>query len=84
MKKDKRSLMLQYIPVDCPNCPLSEKLEENDYDDIPEDPSASVSMEMDQVTLVFEGEAGRNSGEVNTTSVKTICTQDEPQTGDFL
>ncbi|XP_035851914.1 liprin-beta-1 isoform X6 [Sander lucioperca] len=42
---------------------VKEKLEENDYDDIPEDPSASVSMEMDQVTLVFEGEAGRNSGE---------------------
>ncbi|XP_028426244.1 liprin-beta-1 isoform X1 [Perca flavescens] len=42
---------------------LKEKLEEDDYDDIPEDPSASVSMEMDQVTLVLEGEAGRNSGE---------------------
>ncbi|XP_032361485.1 liprin-beta-1 isoform X1 [Etheostoma spectabile] len=42
---------------------VKEKLEEEDYDDIPEDPSASVSMEMDQVTLVLEGEAGRNSGE---------------------
>ncbi|XP_034719461.1 liprin-beta-1 isoform X3 [Etheostoma cragini] len=42
---------------------VKEKLEEEDYDDIPEDPLASVSMEMDQVTLVLEGEAGRNSGE---------------------
>ena len=57
---------------------LSDKLKEDDYDDIPDDPSLPVAMEVDQVTLALEGEAGRSSGEVNTTSVKTICTQDEP------
>lgn len=84
-KKSKQSLLgftLQYVPDDCPNCTLSEKPKEDDYDDIPDDPSVPVSMEVDQVTLV--GEAGRSSGEVNTTSVKTILTQDEPQTVDFL
>lgn len=63
----------------------SEKLKEDDYDDIPDDPSVPVvSMEVDQVTLSLVGEAGRSSGEVNTTSVKTIRTQDERQTVDFL
>lgn len=41
-------------------------------------------MEVDQVTVALVGEAGRSSGEVNTTSVKTIRTQDEPQTARFL
>lgn len=63
----------------CPNCPLSERSKDDDYDDIPDDPSVPVSMEVDQVRL--SGEAGRSSGEVNTASVKT---QDEPQTVDFL
>ncbi|XP_053270771.1 liprin-beta-1 [Pleuronectes platessa] len=38
-----------------------ENLNEDDYDDIPDDPSVPVSMEVDQVTL--EGEAGRSFGE---------------------
>ncbi|XP_047431235.1 liprin-beta-1 isoform X2 [Mugil cephalus] len=42
---------------------VREKLKEDDYDDITDDPSASVSMEVDQVTLELEGEAGRSSGE---------------------
>ncbi|XP_059182266.1 liprin-beta-1 [Centropristis striata] len=42
---------------------IKEKLKEDDYDDIPDDPSLPVSMEVDQVTLVLEGEAGRSSGE---------------------
>ncbi|KAM6895678.1 liprin-beta-1-like [Xenentodon cancila] len=37
--------------------------QEDDYDDIPDDPSVSLSMEVDQVTLELEGEAGRISGE---------------------
>lgn len=40
-------------------------------------------MEVEQVTLELEGEAGRSLGEVNTTSIKTVLTQDEPQTVDF-
>ncbi|XP_051812766.1 liprin-beta-1 isoform X1 [Acanthochromis polyacanthus] len=42
---------------------VKEKLKEDDYDDIPDDPSVAVSMEVDQVTLELEGEAGRSSGE---------------------
>ncbi len=66
------------------SCPLSDKSKEDDYDDITDDPALPVSMEVDQVTLALVGEAGRSSGEVNTTSVKTILAQDEPQTVDFL
>ncbi|XP_069376290.1 liprin-beta-1 isoform X3 [Paralichthys olivaceus] len=40
-----------------------EKLKEDDYHDIPDDPSVPVSMEVDQVTLALEGEAGRSFGE---------------------
>lgn len=87
-KKVKLSLVglrcITSLMTNCPSCPLSEKLKEDDYDDIPDDPSFPVSMEVDQVTLALVGEAGRSSGEVNTTSVKTIRTQDEPQTVDFL
>ncbi|XP_056223487.1 liprin-beta-1-like isoform X1 [Seriola aureovittata] len=42
---------------------VKEKLKEDDYDDIPDDPSVPAAMEVDQVTLVLEGEAGRSSGE---------------------
>ncbi|XP_040885897.1 liprin-beta-1 isoform X4 [Toxotes jaculatrix] len=42
---------------------VKEKLKEDDYDDIPDDPSVPVAMEVDQVTVVLEGEAGRSSGE---------------------
>lgn len=62
------------------SCPFSEKLKEDDYNHITDDPSVPAAMEVDQVTRVLEGEAGRSSGEVNKTSVKTILTQDEPQT----
>ncbi|XP_060925185.1 liprin-beta-1-like isoform X2 [Limanda limanda] len=40
-----------------------EKLKEDDYDDIPDDLSVPESMEVDQVTLALEGEAGRSFGE---------------------
>ncbi|XP_037615918.1 liprin-beta-1-like isoform X1 [Sebastes umbrosus] len=42
---------------------VREKLKDDDYDDIPDDPSLPVSMEVDQVTLALEGETGRSSGE---------------------
>uniref|UniRef100_A0A668A9S9 PPFIA binding protein 1a n=1 Tax=Myripristis murdjan TaxID=586833 RepID=A0A668A9S9_9TELE len=42
---------------------VKEKLNEDDYDDIPDDPSVPVAMEVDQVTLALEGETGRISGE---------------------
>ncbi|XP_076578283.1 liprin-beta-1-like [Chaetodon auriga] len=42
---------------------VKEKLKEDDYDDIPDDPPVPVSMEVDQVTLALVGEAGRSSGE---------------------
>lgn len=65
------------------NCSLTEKLKEDDYADITDDPLLSLSMEVDQVTLELEGEAGRSCDEVNTTLPKQL-TQDEPQTGNFL
>ncbi|XP_030006038.1 liprin-beta-1-like isoform X2 [Sphaeramia orbicularis] len=42
---------------------VKEKLKEDDYDDIPDDPSVPGAMEVDQVTLALEGETGRSSGE---------------------
>ncbi|XP_026218281.1 liprin-beta-1-like isoform X2 [Anabas testudineus] len=42
---------------------VKEKLKENDYDHIADDPSVPVSMEVERVDLVLEGEAGRSSGE---------------------
>ncbi|XP_034529923.1 liprin-beta-1 [Notolabrus celidotus] len=42
---------------------VKEKLKEDDYDDIPDDPSLPVSMEVEQVTVALVGEAGRSSGE---------------------
>lgn len=42
---------------------VREKLKEDDYADITDDPSLSVSMEVDQVTLELEGEAGRSCDE---------------------
>ncbi|XP_074554220.1 liprin-beta-1-like [Halichoeres trimaculatus] len=42
---------------------VKEKLKEDDYDDIPDDPALPVSMEVDQVTVALVGEAGRSSGE---------------------
>ncbi|XP_041833176.1 liprin-beta-1-like isoform X2 [Melanotaenia boesemani] len=40
---------------------VNEKLKEDDYDDIPDD--SLVSMEVDQLILELDGEAGRSSGE---------------------
>lgn len=40
-----------------------EKSREDDYADIPDDPTYPVSMEVDQVRLVLEGGTGRSSGE---------------------
>ncbi|XP_029969822.1 LOW QUALITY PROTEIN: liprin-beta-1-like [Salarias fasciatus] len=42
---------------------VKEKLKEDDYDDILDEPSAAASMEVDQATLELEAEAGRSSGE---------------------
>ncbi|XP_033930666.1 liprin-beta-1-like isoform X1 [Pseudochaenichthys georgianus] len=42
---------------------IIETLKEDDYDDIADDPSVSVSMEVDQDSLALGGEAGRSSGE---------------------
>ncbi|XP_015231638.1 PREDICTED: liprin-beta-1-like isoform X1 [Cyprinodon variegatus] len=42
---------------------VREKLKEDDYADITDDPSLSVSMEVDQVTLELEGETGRSCDE---------------------
>ncbi|KAM9328311.1 liprin-beta-1-like [Pholidichthys leucotaenia] len=42
---------------------VREKLNEDDYDDIQDDPSVSVAMEVDQVTLELEGETGRSLDE---------------------
>lgn len=65
--RTKRINWARWVSADCcPNCSLSDKLKEDDYDDIPDDPSLPVSMEVDQVTLALVGEAGRSSGEVNT------------------
>ncbi|KAM8740339.1 liprin-beta-1-like isoform 1-T1 [Acanthopagrus schlegelii] len=42
---------------------VKDKLKEDDYADILDDPSVPVSMEVDQVTVALVGEAGRSSGE---------------------
>ncbi|XP_065807633.1 liprin-beta-1-like [Labrus bergylta] len=42
---------------------IKEKLKEDDYDHIPDEPSLPVSMEVDQVAVALVGEAGRSSGE---------------------
>ncbi|CAN9508467.1 unnamed protein product [Ophioblennius macclurei] len=42
---------------------VREKLNEDDYDDIADEPSAPGSMDADQVTLELEGGTGRSSGE---------------------
>ncbi|XP_014324585.1 liprin-beta-1-like isoform X1 [Xiphophorus maculatus] len=42
---------------------VREKLKEDDYADITDDPLLSLSMEVDQVTLELEGEAGRSCDE---------------------
>ncbi|XP_006780933.1 liprin-beta-1-like [Neolamprologus brichardi] len=42
---------------------VREKLNEDDYHDIPDDPSVSAAMEVDQVTVELEEEAGRSLGE---------------------
>ncbi|XP_072234055.1 liprin-beta-1 isoform X1 [Leuresthes tenuis] len=64
-EKERRIKELEESLIKCKKIQelVREKLREDDYDDIPDDPSVSVSMEVDQVTLELEGEAGRSSGE---------------------
>ncbi|AWO98216.1 putative liprin-beta-1-like [Scophthalmus maximus] len=85
-EKEKRIKELEESLTKCRNVQEldKERSKDDDYDDIPDDPRIPVAMEVEQVAVAMEGEAGRSFGEVNTTSVQTICTQDEPQTVDFL
>ncbi|XP_056281467.1 liprin-beta-1 isoform X2 [Pseudoliparis swirei] len=63
--KEQRIKELEESLTKCKKEPeqVKERFNEDDYDDIPDDPSVSVSMEVDQVTAALEGEAGRSSGE---------------------
>ncbi|XP_034382666.1 liprin-beta-1 isoform X2 [Cyclopterus lumpus] len=63
--KEHRIKELEESLTKCQKVPeqVKEKFNEDDYDDIPDDPSLSVSMDVDQVTAALEGEAGRSSGE---------------------
>ncbi|XP_018517547.1 liprin-beta-1 [Lates calcarifer] len=64
-EKERRIKELEESLIKCKKVQemVKEKLKEDDYDDIPDDPSVPGAMEVDQVTLVLEGEAGRSSGE---------------------
>ncbi|XP_031714876.1 liprin-beta-1-like isoform X2 [Anarrhichthys ocellatus] len=59
--KEERIKELEESLTKCKDVP--EPVKDDDYDDIPDDPSVSVFMEVDQVTPALEGEAGRSSGE---------------------
>ncbi|XP_068573312.1 liprin-beta-1 isoform X2 [Cebidichthys violaceus] len=63
--KEQRIKELEDSLTKCKNVPelVKDKFKDDDYEDIPDDPSVSVSMEVDQVTPPLEGEAGRSSGE---------------------
>ncbi|XP_054480267.1 liprin-beta-1-like [Anoplopoma fimbria] len=63
--KEQRIKELEESITKCKEEPelVKEKFKDDDYDDIQDDPSVSVSMELDQVTPALEGEAGRSSGE---------------------
>ncbi|XP_068442789.1 liprin-beta-1 isoform X2 [Clinocottus analis] len=63
--KERRIKELEESLTKCKKGPeqVKEKFNEDDYEDIPDDPSVSVSMEVDPVTPALEGEAGRSSGE---------------------
>uniref|UniRef100_A0A8C3B1S2 PPFIA binding protein 1 n=1 Tax=Cyclopterus lumpus TaxID=8103 RepID=A0A8C3B1S2_CYCLU len=78
LKKSKRN-----IPDECPDCPPSEKFNEDDYDDIPDDPSLSVSMDVDQVTAALEGEAGRSSGEAKNKAGPSSSSPSRASDGSF-
>ncbi|XP_071358022.1 liprin-beta-1-like isoform X2 [Trachinotus anak] len=64
-EKERRIKELQESLTKCKKVQelVKEKLKEDDYDDIPDDPSVPAAMEVDQVTMALEGEAGRSSGE---------------------
>ncbi|KAF6736664.1 Liprin-beta-1 [Oryzias melastigma] len=66
-KKERRIHELEESLSKCTNAqePLKEKQREHDYEDIQDDSSVSVSMEVTQVSVEQEGEAGRISVEVN-------------------
>lgn len=61
----------------------ADKLNEADYDDIPDNPSVPVAMETAQVVQAMDAGTGRSSGEVNTPLfffVETVhALQDGPQ-----
>ncbi|KAM6896209.1 liprin-beta-1-like isoform 2-T3 [Lycodopsis pacificus] len=59
--KEERIKELEDSLTKCKDVPEPGK--DDDYDDIPDDPSVSVFMEVEQVTPALEGEAGRSSGE---------------------
>ncbi|XP_068995953.1 liprin-beta-1-like [Embiotoca jacksoni] len=64
-EKERRIKELEESLTKCKNVQelVKEKLKDDDYDDIADDPSVAASTEADQVTLELEGEAGRSSGE---------------------
>ncbi|XP_070784750.1 liprin-beta-1-like [Enoplosus armatus] len=64
-EKERRIKELEESLIKCKKVQelVKETLKEDDYDDIPDDPSLPVSMEVDQVALALVGEAGRSSGE---------------------
>ncbi|XP_024138855.1 liprin-beta-1 [Oryzias melastigma] len=64
-KKERRIHELEESLSKCTNAqePLKEKQREHDYEDIQDDSSVSVSMEVTQVSVEQEGEAGRISVE---------------------
>lgn len=81
-------IMLDVTPECCSgncNCPRvhTETSKEDDYDVIDE-PSLPGATEVEGMTLMSEGGAGRSFGEVNTSCPNNLQTQDEAQTLDFL
>ncbi|KAF7649649.1 hypothetical protein LDENG_00138070 [Lucifuga dentata] len=64
-EKEKRIKELEESLTTCKKVQemVKETVKDDDYDDIPDDPSLLVAMEVDQVTMALEGETGRSSGE---------------------
>lgn len=64
-EKEQRIKELEESLTKCKNVQdvAKERLREDDYADIQDDPSYAVSMDGDQVMVALEGEAGRSSGE---------------------
>ncbi|XP_026182251.1 liprin-beta-1-like isoform X2 [Mastacembelus armatus] len=61
-EKERRIKELESL-IKCKKVLVKEETKEDDYDDIPDDPSVPAAAEVDQVTVVLEGETGRSSGE---------------------